>query len=85
VSSTASNSAEAAAILRDYWGPSGPDKTLRAGELRGLKLKPDEIENLLDDLPPRNSGGTTGQRVDECYRLLERITGPQGLLGRVRR
>jgi hypothetical protein len=60
-------------ILRDYWGTSGPDRVLRRGDVRKLKLTKNEIEDLLDDLPPPGAVGDISQRVAECYRFLERL------------
>lgn len=70
---TPSKTKRAEVILRAYWGTTGADTTLRAADLRELKLRRGDVDELLDSLPPRGAGGTTGQRVDECYRLLERL------------
>jgi hypothetical protein len=78
---TSSKAKRAAVILSAYWGTTGLDRVLRRGELRDLKLKSQDVEDLLDDLPPRGSTGTTGQRVDECYRVLEQIADSKGLFG----
>ena len=65
--------AEGAEILCGYWGATGPDKALRAEDLRKLKLSAAELTGLIDALPPKGTGGSTGQRVDECYRVLETL------------
>ena len=41
--------------------------------IRALKLSADQLDALEDRLPPKGSGGATGQRVDECYRFLDRL------------
>ena len=64
---------EAREILSAYWGATGVDRTLRAADLRKLKLSDEQATELADALPPRGAGGATGQRVDECYRVLETL------------
>ena len=64
---------EADEILRRYWGATGADKALDTAAIRALKLSADQLDALEDRLPPKGSGGATGQRVDECYRLLDRL------------
>ncbi len=64
----------ATSLLQAYWGTTGPDRdgtAMQAG-LRKLKLKKDELLALEDGLPPQQ-GGTTGERVAECYRFLTRL------------
>ena len=65
---------QAGAILRAYWGTTGPDSTLRQADLRALKPGRKDAEALLDGLPPRGGAGTTGERIGECYRFLESLS-----------
>ena len=64
---------EAQVILQDYWGTTGPDSRLRCADLRNLRLGRKELVELFDELPPPGGGGTTGERVSECYRFLESL------------
>jgi hypothetical protein len=64
---------QATRVLVAFWGPNGADKVLRRDEIRQMKLSKDDREALMDALPPPSTVGTTGERIAECYRFLERL------------
>jgi hypothetical protein len=67
---------QAASALRSYWGATGEDRTgdsMRTA-LRTLKLNRADVLLLEDSLPPESTGGPTGDRVRECYRVLRTLS-----------
>ena len=67
--------AEAAGLVKQFWGPSDGGETALAEArtgLEGLKLSPAQLHDLRADLPPPNPG-TTGQKIQRIDRLLKRL------------